>query len=287
MPHTHPVHTHHTAPHAADSAALAQILELDAQALAEHTAAVIAWLPVRTVPRAVVDLGAGTGAGTFALLGQFPDAHVTAVDSSVDHLARLREKACATGRTGRIDTIAADLDAGTWPDLGTPDLVWASASLHHLADPVGALGKVGAALEPDGLLAVVELAGLPRFLPPTAPAERPGLEDRCHDAADVLHAGHLPHRGADWAPLLSAAGLTVEDVRTFAIEVPAAENPAVGRYALATLRQLRERVAAMIPAEDRTALDRLLDTTGPHSILDRADLTLRTERTVWAARRTA
>lgn len=287
MPHTHPAHAHHTTPQTPDSAALAEILELDAQALAEYTAAIIAWLPLRAVPRSIADLGAGTGAGTFALLGKFPDAHLTAVDSSVDHLARLREKACATGLTGRIDTITADLDADTWPDLGTPDLVWASASLHHLTNPVGALGKVNSALEPDGLLAVVELAGLPRFLPPTAPAEHPGLEDRCHDAADALHAGDLPHRGADWAPLLSAAGFTVEDVRTFTIEVPAAGNPAVGRYALATLRHLRDSVAAMIPAADRSALDRLLDTTGAHSILDRADLALRTERTVWAARRTA
>ncbi|WP_440102618.1 hypothetical protein [Streptosporangium sp. H16] len=38
------------------------------------------------------------------------------------------------------------------------------------------------------------------------------------------------------------------------------------------------------PAEDLAALDRLFDTDGPHGILHRDDLTVRTERTVWAAR---
>ena len=41
----------------------------------------------------------------------------------------------------------------------------------------------------------------------------------------------------------------------------------------------------VLSAEDLTALDRLLDAGGPHSMLRRDDLTVRTERTVWAARR--
>ncbi|GGV75036.1 hypothetical protein GCM10010294_39020 [Streptomyces griseoloalbus] len=101
----------------------------------------------------------------------------------------------------------ADLDDDAWPGLGSPDLVWASASMHHMARPGRALRTVHAALAPGGLFAVVELAGHPRFLPENAP-------------------------------------------------------------------------------EDLTALDRLLDTGGPHSVLRRDDLTVRTERTVWAARRT-
>lgn len=53
---------------------------------------------------------------------------------------------------------------------------------------------------------------------------------------------------------------------------------------------LRERASprrapAAPGGEDRTALDQLLDTNGPHSILRRDDLAVRTERTVWAARR--
>lgn len=286
MAHTHPTGTHHPS-HVPDSAGQAEILDLDAEVLAEYTTAITAWLPLRNAPRAIVDLGAGTGAGTFTLLEHFPDAHVTAVDSSVAHLRRLRDKACAAGLLERVDTLAADLDASDWPHLGTPDLVWASASMHHLADPIRALSKAHDVLEPGGLLAVVELAGLPRFLPATAPAERPGLEDRCHAATAAFHAEHVPHRGADWTPLLSTAGFTVEDTRTFTVDIPAARTPAVGRYALATLRRLRHNVAGALSAADLAALDRLLDTAGPDSLLRRDDLALRTERTVWAARRTS
>jgi hypothetical protein len=48
---------------------------------------------------------------------------------------------------------------------------------------------------------------------------------------------------------------------------------------------MRDTVAYALPTDDLTALDRLLDTDGPHSILRRDDLAMRTERTVWAARR--
>src|SRR3954466_5081725 len=50
----------------------AEILDLDAEVLAEHTASITAWLPLQTDPRHIVDLGCGTGAGTFALLDRFP-----------------------------------------------------------------------------------------------------------------------------------------------------------------------------------------------------------------------
>ncbi|BFO17543.1 hypothetical protein SHKM778_39310 [Streptomyces sp. KM77-8] len=61
----------------------------------------------------------------------------------------------------------ADLDTRPWPDLGRPDLVWASASMHHMADPGLALRSVRELLAPGGLFAVVELAGLPASCPPT------------------------------------------------------------------------------------------------------------------------
>jgi len=64
-----------------DTGAQADILDLDARILSEHTAAITQWLPVREPPRHIVDLGCGTGAGTFTLLDRFPEAHVTAVDA--------------------------------------------------------------------------------------------------------------------------------------------------------------------------------------------------------------
>ncbi len=294
MTHPHPHAAHQHADHGhqrqrqhqagAGVGSQAEILDLDAEVLAEHTAAITGWLPVEATPRQIVDLGCGTGAGTFALLVRFPQAHVTAVDSSEEHLQRLREKAAAEGVAERVHTVRADLDAD-WPDLGTPDLVWASASMHHLADPDRALREVHDTLAPGGLLAVVELAGFPRFLPENAPEGRPGLEERCHAVSERSHAGHLPHRGADWGPKLTAAGFLLDGERTLTVDIAGSRSEAVGRYALGGLRRLRGSVADTLAAEDLAALDQLLDTDGPHSILRRPDLAVRTERTVWAARR--
>ncbi|GAA5113877.1 class I SAM-dependent methyltransferase [Pseudonocardia adelaidensis] len=270
--------------HTADDHGQAELLDLDAEVLAEHIAAIAAWLPVEASPREIVDLGCGTGTGTFALLARFPHAHVTAVDAAAEHLHRLREKARERGVAGQVRTVQADLDEA-WPDLGEPDLVWASASLHHMADPDRTLRRVHDTLAPRGLLAVVELAGFPRFLPVDAPENRPGLEERLHAASEPFHAEHVPHRGADWGPRLTAAGFTAAGERTITVDVARSRSEAVARYALQGLRRLREAVAGALSAEDLTALDELLDTDGPGSILRRPDLAVRTERAVWAARR--
>ncbi|MFI7447355.1 class I SAM-dependent methyltransferase [Nonomuraea sp. NPDC049714] len=282
--HDHHQHDHQHDHHQQDDAGQAEILDLDAEVLGEHIASITAWLPLKTSPRHIVDLGSGTGAGTFALLDRFPEAHVTAVDASPGHLQRLRKKACAQDADDRVRTVQADLDAADWPDLGMPDLVWASASMHHLADPDRALRAIHDMLAPGGLLAVVELADFPRFLPENAPEDRPGLEDRCHAATAHLHAEHMPHRGADWGPMLIAAGFALEGKRTIAVNVQGARNEAIGRYALSGLQRIRGAAAHALAAADLAALDRLLDTDSPHSILRRDDLSVRTERTVWAAR---
>lgn len=283
--HDHGAHSVHQHGQQQDSDDLAEILDLDAEVLAEHIASITAWLPVEAAPRHIVDLGSGTGAGTFALLKRFPDAEVTAVDTSTSHHHRLLEKARSEGLVDRVHTVLADLDTA-WPDLGTPDLVWASASMHHMADPERTLRQVHDTLAPGGLFAVVELAGFPRFLPEDAPEDRPGLEERCHAALDRHHAEHMPHRGADWGPMLTAAGFTVEGERAITVNLGPPHTEAVGRYALGGLRRMRGSVAEALTVEDLNALDQLLDTDSPRSILRRDDLTVRTERTVWAARRT-
>jgi SAM-dependent methyltransferase len=157
--------------------------------------------------------------------------------------------------------------------------------MHHMADPDHALRAVRDLLAPDGLFVVVELAGLPRFLPEDAPADRPGLEGRLHAATDRFHTEHVPHRGADWGPKLTAAGFAVEGELTVAVDIDGSRNAAIGRYASGVLHRLRDAVGAELAADDLVALDRLLDTGSPHGILRRDDLVVRTERTVWAARR--
>jgi SAM-dependent methyltransferase len=285
MPLKHSHDARHGPDPSRDDGGQIEILDLDAAVLAEHIADITQWLPLDAQPRLIVDLGCGTGAGTFALLDRFPDTNVIAVDSSTSHLQRLRSKACERGEDARVRTVQADLDGPHWPDLGMPDLVWASASLHHMADPERALRMVHHLMAPGGLFAVVELAGFPRFLPENQPQDRPGLEERCHAAADRLHSGHMPHRGADWGPMLTAAGFTVEGNRTITVNIEGTRDPAVGTYALRGLQRIRHGTADVLDPADLAALDRLLDADNDHSILRRSDLVVRTQRTVWAARR--
>ncbi len=281
-----PTHDHGPSDGHHQAGGQADILDLDAEILTEHTASIAEWLPLSVVPGQIVDLGSGTGAGTFALLDRFPDAHVTAVDASVEHLQRLRSKACDRGVDDRVHTVQADLDGAAWPDLGTPDLVWASASMHHMANPDQVLRAVHDLLAPGGLFAVVELAGFPRFLPDGVSSDQPSLEERVHAEANRLQAEHMPHRGADWGPKLTAAGFTVEGNRTLTVNIDGSRNEAIARYALSGLQRFRKAVADRLSAAELAEFDQLLDTDHPRSILLRNDVAMRTERTVWAARRT-
>ena len=66
-------------------------------------------------------------------------------------LEHLRERVAALGLADRIRAVRADLDQ-PWPELGPADVVWASASMHHMADPADAVRQAFAMLRPGGLL---------------------------------------------------------------------------------------------------------------------------------------
>ena len=256
---------------------MTDVLELDAEVLHEHHRDVITWAGSLAPARArVVDLGAGTGTGTLSLARHLPDAEIVAVDVDEAMLDHLRHKVRAAGVADRVRTVRADLD-GAWPALGPADLVWASASLHHMADPAHALAGIRSTLRPGGVLVVTELDGFPTFLPDPAGA---ALEDRCHAALAELRAEAGMHMGVDWGALLGAAGLTTEARRDFAIELRPPLPAAAGRYAEACLRPLRHRLEGRLSAADLAALDALAARVGA-----RDDLVIRTTRTAWAGRR--
>jgi SAM-dependent methyltransferase len=279
-------HHHHDQRHPGhepDEAALAELLDLDAEVLHSYLSGVIDWAGELAggQPRRILDLGTGTGNGALALGRRFEGADVIAVDVSPAMLDRLRVKARELGMAGRIQAVQADLDT-EWPATGPVDLVWASNSLHHMKDPDQVLAWVFAALRPGGLLAVAELDSFPRFLPDDIGA---GLEARLHATLAEAQADELPHLHSDWGPRLSAAGFTIEARRTFDIDLAAPLPALAGRYAQASLTRLRSGLDGRLSASDLATLGPLLDSDGPDSVLRRDDLTIRAARTAWAARR--
>ena len=270
-----------------DSAAMAELLDLDAEVLHSYMSDVIAWvheLAADLPRRRILDLGSGTGTGALALVQRFQGADVIALDISAQLLHRLRDKARDLGVAERVRTVQADLDA-VWPAIDIVDLVWASSSLHHMADPDRVLTEVFAALRPGGLLVVAEMDSFPRFLPDDLGVGRPGLEARCHAAQAEGLADEVPHLGSDWGSRLSQAGFTVEAERPFAIDLTPPLPASTGRYAQASLRRIRSGLDGRMSADDLATLDTLTDSDGPNGVLQRDDLTVRAARTVWVARR--
>ena len=264
---------------------LTEMLDLDAEVAAAHfteLTARIAELAADHTVRTVIDLGAGTGSGSFALLRRFPEATVTAIDTSPEMVAHLAKNSGRHGFADRIRPTEADLDAG-WPETGPADLIWAASSMHHMADPDRVLRDIRATLNPGGLLAMIEMESLPRFLPDDLGIGAPGLEARCHAVAEQIRNEHLPHMGSDWPARMTAAGFTILESRDLTLDMSAPlPEPAI-RYALATLRQLRAGIATRLSPDDQATLDLLLADDGPGSLRHRSDLTVRSTRSVWIA----
>lgn len=269
--------------HGDDDAALAEMVDLDAEVLRAYLDEVMGLIfGAATGPtRRILDLGSGTGTGAIALLRRFGGAEVIAVDASAGMLERVRAKALGLGLGDAVRTVQADLDT-QWPAVGPVDLAWASASMHHMADPDRVLTDVFGAIRPGGLLAIAELDSFPRFL---SGELGDGLEARCHAVLGEARAHDMPHMGDDWATRLRTVGFTVEQERTFTIDLTPPLPAATGRYALASLRRTRTGLEGRISDTDLATLDALLDDNGPESILRRDDLRVRATRTLTLARR--
>jgi SAM-dependent methyltransferase len=263
----------------ADTVAMAELLELDAEVLRPYLVQLISWLGELSdrEPGHIVDLGSGTGTGAIALAQHFTQAAVTALDLSPQLLHRLAKNASALGLADRVRGVQTDLNEGL-PQLETSDLVWAAASLHHMAEPDRVLAGAFDNLRPGGLLAVTEMDFFPRFLPDDIGVGRPGLEAH-------VHATLNPGPSVDWTEPLARAGFVLEAKRPFAVDLPAPLPPATVRYAQVCLQTLRSHLDGRLTADDLAALDAVIDGDGPHSIRRRADLTVQTTRTTWAARR--
>ncbi len=256
---------------------LIELLDLDTEVLHEYFRDLISWVGREAVDRPhVVDLGAGSGTGSLALARELPGSTITAVDVSPQMLAHLRSRADAAGLGDRIRTVEADLDQ-SWPDFGPTDVIWAAASMHHMADPSKALAAAFAALRPGGSLVIAELDSFPRFLAGTRDEE---MELRGHaESAKRRHEAGL-HMHENWGERMSQAGFASITQRHFDIDLRPPLPASAARYAALSLGRMRHGLEGRLPSSDLAALDKVVA-----SLADRDDLNVRTERTVWLARR--
>lgn len=273
-------HDHHDN-HGHDPAALADLLDLDAEVLGSYLDEATEWVQQHATgsPRTVVDMGAGTGSGSLALARRFSEADIIAIDKSEFMLERVRTAAGSQGLADRVQALHADVDAA-WPNLGTVDVVWAASSLHEVAEPDRVLRDIYTTLKPGGLLVVVELDTLARFLPDDVGIGRPGLELRCHETLAKSGWNSYPN----WRAHLEQTGFGISAERTFAAEAGPASS-GTRRYAHAYLQHLRTALEGKLAADDLGTLDRLLAGDTAHGLLRRGDLNPRVTRTAWAARR--
>ena len=276
--HSHQQSGHHNHQHG-DESGLAEVLDLDALLLKEHLQEIFEWTAAHQPnPATILDLGAGTGTGTLGLARTFPAAQVVAVDQSEFMLQRVAAMMENQGLSDRVSTLQSDLDTG-WPQLSGIDLVWAASSMHHMSDPADVFDRISRTLAPEGLLVVVEMDTLPRYLPDDLGFGTPGLEQRCHAA--VAAAGWNSH--PDWAPAIQQAGMAIAGQRTFAYATER-KPKLIAQNAQAFLSRMRTGLEDALSAEDLATLDQLLDPDGPQSLARRTDLSMRGSRTVWAAR---
>jgi SAM-dependent methyltransferase len=278
-------HAHGHAHDHGDDTAHAEVLELEARAFTPALEGAldraVSLLGPDNVAHAA-DLGSGPGVGTLSLARRFPEARVTAVDRSPVMLDRVLAAARGAGLDTRVRAVEADLDAALPDGLGPLDLVWASSSLHHVADPAALLARLHGTLAPGGLLVVVESDGMPRFLPEDAGVGRPGLEDRCRRVA----AGAGWNAYPDWRHDLERAGFApVENWTVEAEGALGAEEAA--HYAQLVLNRFRSALEDQLAPEDLAALDQLLAPGDPARLGRRDDIVPRSVRTVWAARKAA
>jgi SAM-dependent methyltransferase len=283
--HAHDHHAHRHAGAAEDD--YTDLLDLDAEVLRDYWSDALDWVQSEAAGTArtrLLDLGAGTGTGAIGLAERFPDAEVIALDVSPVSLAKIGAKAAAAGLAARVRPVEADLDAG-WPDLGLLDLTWASASLHHMADPARVLRDALRATRPGGLMAVSEFASQLLFLPDDLGFGRPGFEGRITDVLGRAYTEEMPTLGSQWAPRLTESGWTVVAERDFRVDQDPPTHPSAARYARAWFARLSEGLADRLEPDDQATLAALLDSRDPRSLANRTDLHIRGGRTITIARR--
>ncbi|MFG2776642.1 class I SAM-dependent methyltransferase [Streptomyces prunicolor] len=290
-------HSHHTEKQAhhhdhtdLDWAVMGPLLETQAEMFAPLYERAMAWLAKeRTDPGLIVDVGSGPGVVACLFAETFPGARVVAVDFSEPLLERANARADRQGFGDRFSTLTGELPEVLGQLEYPADLLWASRSLHHLGDQRAGLAAFAERLAPGGTLAIME-GGLPsRFLPRDFGIGRPGLEARI----DAIEAEWFAQMRADlpgavtetedWPALLTSVGLKHTGSRSFLLDLPAPAPDRVRAYVATWLTRVRDTYGEAMDADDRAALDRLVDPEDPAGVHQRADVFVLAAHTVHTA----
>ena len=289
----HHGHGHHHDHTDIDWSTMATHLETQAELFTPLYERALAWLGHKqTEPGLIVDAGSGPGVLSCLLAEAFPGARVVAVDGAEPLLERAQARAVRLGVADRFDTLAGELP-GILDELDYPvDLLWASRSLHHLADQRAGIAAFASRLARGGTLALME-GGLPaRFLPRDIGIGRPGFQARLDALEEEWFASmRADLAGAvaeveDWPALMASAGLRHTGTRSFLLDLPAPTTDRARGYIAASLGRLRDVFGERLEASDRETLERLLDAEDEASVHRRADVFVLAAHTVHTAVRT-
>jgi SAM-dependent methyltransferase len=173
----------------------------------------------------VLDLGCGVGtaAKLFAeMLGG--EARVVGLDLSLPHLAAARD-------TSDVEFVQADAARLCFRESSF-DLIWSCNTVNHLADPVGGLVAMCAALRPAGQVVLAQSGFLPEmYFAWDAPLDE-AVRNACHqyyrDRYRLTPADTAGIRGL--VGLMKRAGLIVKRVRTLTVERVQPLSPADRAY---------------------------------------------------------
>lgn len=276
---------------------------------------------IRPGDRVAADIGCGAAGMALTLakaIGR--EGLVLAVDGNADVLAAARSRLDEALDAGaaRVETVLANLDEahphdhsqehghghghshghghghghgdGDAPGIeavrdalsgGGADVIWASASVHHLADQQAGVSALAGLLAPGGRLALAEGGLKSRHLPWELDIGAPGLEMRFDLAQDTWFArmrAALPGSKPmpySWTSALSRAGLIEVTTRSFLIEHPLPLAAATRDRLLSMLSHRVERLREtehLVTPDDLEAWARLLDPDDPHWLGHRDDL---------------
>jgi SAM-dependent methyltransferase len=149
----------------------------------------------------VLEIGCGVGAQTVHLVAASPEAHIAAVDVSVDSLAQARARVGAYAAGARVQWHRADLHDLPFID-GAFDHVFVCFVLEHLPDPLRALIALRRVLRPGGTITAIEGDHGSAFFHPDSAYARAAIDCLIQLQSAVGNA----LIGRQLAPLLTEAG---------------------------------------------------------------------------------